>query len=258
SLPLIASSIMSKKLAAGSRSIVLDVKVGSGAFMQTYEDARALAEEMVAIGKHCGRQIAAGLTDMNTPLGTCVGNALEVAEAAMLLRGSGSEDLREVCLTLSANMLALVHGCTPEAGRAMAEDALNSGAAFETLKRWIAAQGGDASVLEEPARLPQAAVAYEVTAASEGYITKMDARRVGEASVLLGAGRATKEDTIDPAAGLRLHAKTGDFVRHGDVLAVLYTNDASSLARAEEMLRSAYSFGAEQSESIPLIYGIVR
>ena len=258
SLPLIASSIMSKKLAAGSHSIVLDVKVGSGAFMKTLDDARALAEEMVAIGKRCGRRMAAVLSNMDTPLGHCVGNAIEVAEAAEVLRGGGCPDLREVCLTLAANMIALVRGWTPEEGRARAEEALQSGRAFETMKRWVAAQGGDASVLEDAARFPQPAFACEVTAPQDGFVARMDAQKVGEASAVLGAGRATKEDLIDPAAGIRLYKKTGDAVRAGEPVAVLLTNRRDAIDAAERLLCSAYTYSAAEPAREPLIYGVVR
>ena len=258
SLPLIASSIMSKKLAAGSQSIVLDVKVGSGAFMKTLEDARALAEEMVSIGKACGRKVAAVLTNMDIPLGTCVGNALEVMEAVEVLRGKGCSDLREVCLTLSANMLALVHGWSPEESMARATEALDSGLAFETMKRWVAAQGGDASVLEDFSRFPQPAIVREIKAPRDGYVVGMDAQKVGEASVLLGAGRATKEDAIDFGAGIRLVRKTGDYAAAGETIAVFYTDRAAAIPNAEAILQSAYRWGDGRPEEQPLIYGIIR
>jgi len=258
SLPLIASSIMSKKLAAGSRSIVLDVKVGSGAFMKTLEDARALAEEMVAIGKACGRNVAAVLSNMDIPLGSCVGNALEVMEAVEVLRGGGDPALRQLCVTLSAHMLSLVHGWTPEESEEKANAALESGLAFQTMKRWVRAQGGEDAVLEDPALFAQAEIAFAVRAEESAYVTKMDAQKVGEASVLLGAGRARKEDPIDPAAGIRLHKKTGERAEKGEILATLYTNRPESLAAAENLLRSAYSWGDQAPEQQPLIYGIVR
>ena len=258
SLPLIASSIMSKKLAAGSRSIVLDVKVGSGAFMKTLEDARALAEEMVAIGKACGRNVAAVLSNMDVPLGSCVGNALEVMEAVEVLRGGGDLRLRQLCVALSANMLSLVHGWSPEEAEEKANAAIDSGLAFETMKNWVAAQGGDASVLEDFSRFAPAECAWEVRAEKAGYVTAMDAQKVGEASVLLGAGRSRKEDLIDPAAGIRLRKVTGDRVGAGEVIATLYTNRADSLPAAESLLRSAYGWGDAAPAEQPLIFGIVR
>ena len=258
SLPLIASSIMSKKLAAGSRSIVLDVKVGSGAFMKTLEDARALAEEMVEIGKSCGRNVAAVLSNMDIPLGRCVGNALEVMEAVEILRGEGCPDLREVCLTLSANMLSLVHGWSIEESLSRATEALDSGLAFATMKKWVAAQGGDASVLEDFSKFKQPRFTREVTAEESGWMTAMDAQKVGEASALLGAGRARKEDVIDPSAGIRLRKKTGEHAERGEPIAVLYTDRAESLDAAEQMLRSACRWGGERPERQPLIYGVVR
>ena len=258
SLPLIASSIMSKKLAAGSRSIVLDVKVGSGAFMKTLEDARALAEEMVEIGKSCGRNVAAVLSNMDIPLGRCVGNALEVMEAVEILRGEGCPDLREVCLTLSANMLSLVHGWTVEESLVKATEALASGLAFETMKKWVAAQGGDAAVLEDFSQFKQPAITREILAEADGWMTAMDAQKVGEASALLGAGRARKEDAIDPSAGIRLLKKTGDYAKQGEPIAVLYTDKAESLDAAEQVLRSACRWGDAAPERQPLIYGVVR
>ena len=258
SLPLIASSIMSKKLAAGSRSIVLDVKVGSGAFMKTLEDARALAEEMVAIGKACGRNVAAVLSNMDVPLGSCVGNALEVMEAVEVLRGGGDLRLRQLCVALSANMLSLVHGWSPEEAEEKANAAIDSGLAFETMKNWVAAQGGDASVLEDFSCFAPASCAYEVRAERTCYVTAMDAQKVGEASVLLGAGRSRKEDEIDPAAGIRLRKVTGDRVEEGETIATLYTNRAESLPAAEALLRSAYGWGDAAPAEQPLIFGIVR
>jgi len=258
SLPLIASSIMSKKLAAGSKSIVLDVKVGSGAFMKTLEDAERLAKEMVSIGKTCGRNVAAVLSNMDIPLGSCVGNALEVMEAVEVLRGAGCGELRELCVVLSANMLSLVRGWSPEESRKRTESALDSGLAFETMEKWVAAQGGDAAVLEDFERFPQPQIVYEVKAPQCGYVCRMDAQKVGEASVLLGAGRATKEDVIDPAAGIRLKKKTGDRVERGETVAVLYTNSREAIAAAEAVLQSAYAWGEEPPSPQPLIYGIIR
>lgn len=222
SLPLITSSIMSKKLAAGSHSIVLDVKVGSGAFMKTLDAGRELAEHMVTIGKACGRNVTAVLTNMDVPLGHRIGNALEVEEAVEILRGEGCPDLQEVCTVLASNMLMLCNGWDEETARAQVKKAIASGRAFEQMKRWVAAQGGDPAVLDDTSKLPQAAIQHEILAPCGGYLSHMDAQKIGEASALLGAGRQTKEDVIDFAAGVVLKKKTGERVEAGEVLAVLH------------------------------------
>ena len=253
SLPLIAASIMSKKLAAGSRSIVLDVKCGSGAFMKTEADGRALAQAMVDIGKACGRSVAALITNMDNPLGTHVGNALEVKEAVEVLSGKEG-DLRTICTELAANMLALCHGWDLEDARVRVLDAIDSGKALDTMKRWLKAQGGDPDFN----KLPKAAVVVPVKAERSGWITHMDAAKVGIGSSLLGAGRMKKDDPIDYAAGIVLEKKTGDHVEAGDVLAWLHTNDESRLPGAEAMLLEALTWGETKPEQQPLIYGIVR
>ena len=258
SLPLIISSIMSKKLAAGSHSIVLDVKIGSGAFMKTLDDGRKLAEGMVSIGKACGRNVTAVMTNMDIPLGHYIGNALEVMEAVQVLRGEGCTDLRAVCVELASNMLMLCNGWDEAAARARVEDAIASGAAFETMKKWIAAQGGDARALEDFSLLPQASVVYEVKAPRSGYIRAMDTQKVGEASAVLGAGRQRKEDVIDYAAGIVLSKKTGDYVEAGETLAALYTNQAQTLAGSETLLLDALRWGEEVPAQEKLILGIVR
>ena len=258
SLPLITSSIMSKKLAAGSHSIVLDVKVGSGAFMKTLDAGRELAEHMVTIGKACGRNVTAVLTNMDVPLGHRIGNALEVEEAVEILRGEGCPDLQEVCTVLASNMLMLCNGWDEETARAQVKEAIASGRAFEQMKRWIAAQGGDASVLEDFSKLPQASVRHEILAPQDGWICRMDTQKVGEASSLLGAGRMTKEDSIDFAAGIVLSKKTGDYAKKGDVLATLYTNKAASLAESEAMFLRALSWSEEKPEPETLIFDIIR
>ena len=258
SLPLIISSIMSKKLAAGSHSIVLDVKIGSGAFMKTLDDGRKLAEGMVSIGKACGRNVTAVMTNMDIPLGHYIGNALEVMEAVQVLRGEGCADLRAVCVELASNMLMLCNGWDEAAARARVEDAIASGAAFETMKKWIAAQGGDARALEDFSLLPQASVVYEVKAPRSGYIRAMDTQKVGEASAVLGAGRQKKGDVIDYAAGIVLSKKTGDYVEAGETLATLYTNQAQTLAGSETLLLDALRWGEEAPAQEKLILGIVR
>ena len=258
SLPLITSSIMSKKLAAGSHSIVLDVKIGSGAFMKTLADGKKLAENMVAIGKACGRNVTAVMTNMDIPLGNYIGNALEVIEAVQVLQGRGCEDLQSVCRVLASNMLALCNGWELSYAEQQVDEAVASGAAFAQMKRWIAAQGGDASVLDDTAKLPQASVQYEIKAPRSGYIQHMDTQLVGEASAILGAGRKTKEDSIDFAAGIVLQKKTGDFVEAGQTLAVLHTNKAETLGDSEQVFLRAITFGDIQPEMQPLIYGVVR
>lgn len=258
SLPLITSSIMSKKLAAGSHSIVLDVKVGSGAFMKTLGDARKLAENMVAIGKACGRNVRAVLSNMDVPLGMAIGNALEVQEAAEILQGRGCEDLRGVCMTLAANMVELCNGWDEDFAKQQVHEAVASGKAFEQMKRWIAAQGGDASVLEDFSKLPQASTVHEILAPQDGWISRMDTQKVGEASSILGAGRMTKEDTIDFAAGIVLSKKTGDFAKKGDVLARLYTNKPEAIVESEAMFLRALCWSEEQPAPETLIFDIIR
>ncbi|MBQ7294695.1 MAG: thymidine phosphorylase [Clostridia bacterium] len=254
SVPLIASSIMSKKLAAGSKTIVLDVKYGSGAFMKTTEDAEALSKKMVDIGKAAGRRMAAVISDMDTPLGTNIGNALEVKEAVAVLRGEGSEDLKEVSLTLAANIVALSLGDDIAAARKKVEAALESGKAYEKFKEFITTQGGDISQIENTDKLPKAKTVYQLLSPESGYISKMQAEDIGSASVILGAGRLTKEDTIDYSAGIILNKKTGDKVQRGDVLAELHTNNSGKIKDAEKLFLSALSFSSEKPERNPLIY----
>lgn len=241
-VPLIASSIMSKKLASGADCILLDVKTGSGAFMKTLDDSIALAKAMVDIGEHNGRRTAALITDMDTPLGHNIGNSLEVAEAVLTLRGQGPADLTEVCLALAANLLWLAGQGSVEACRARAEQALQSGAALEKLRQMVAAQGGDAAAIDDPSRLPAAAHTRDVLCGRDGWLCATDTEGIGVAAVLLGAGRETKESAVDLSAGIRLAKKAGDAVRRGDVLATLYANDAARLDAAEERLRAALTF----------------
>ena len=246
-----------KKL-AGAHSIVLDVKIGSGAFMKTLEDGQKLAESMVRIGKACGRNVVAVMSNMDIPLGFYIGNALEVREAVEVLRGHGCPDLTGVCITLAANMLHLCNGWPIEEATKQAEEAINSGKAFEQMKRWIAAQGGDARVLDDVSLLPQAAVQYELKAPQAGYIHHMDAQKIGESSAILGAGRKTKDDAIDFAAGIVLKEKTGAKVEQGQTLAVLHTNRPETLADAERVFLEAIRWGTDAPEAQPLIYGIVK
>lgn len=257
SVPLIASSIMSKKLAAGSHSIVLDVKVGSGAFMKTREDGEALARQMVDIAAACGRQAAALVTNMDIPLGSAVGNAIEVMEAVEILQGKGDRRLRSLCEALAAEMLCLCQGWSPAEAAARVTEAVDSGAAFEQLCRWVSAQGGDAAYLRDVSKFP-AAPAYEVCAPVDGYITAMDAERIGIVGVALGAGRATKEEAIDFAAGIRLLKKTGDAVTAGEPIALLYTNRAAAVEGATAAYLEALSFADTAPAEQELIYTVVR
>ncbi|MBQ5841430.1 MAG: thymidine phosphorylase [Clostridia bacterium] len=258
SIPLIASSIMSKKLAAGAHAIVLDVKVGSGAFMKTREQGEELARQMVDIAAACGRKAAALVTDMDVPLGDAVGNILEVMEAVEVLRGGGDPRLRELCAALATEMLCLCHGWTQEESARRVAEAIDSGAAFAHMERWIAAQGGDASYLSCPAQFPAAAVTHTVTADKDGTITAMDTEAIGGVGVLLGAGRACKEDTIDPAAGLRILCKTGQRVTKGQPLATLYTNRPEQVEEASAAYQRAVTVGDTPPKSKPLIYTVIR
>lgn len=251
---LIASSIMSKKIAAGADAILLDVKVGSGAFMKTLEDSRALAREMVRIGQSVGRKTVALITDMDMPLGRNIGNALEVMEACETLRGRGEARLSALCLELAANMTYLARQAeTLEEARKKARDAMDSGQAFEKLCRMAEAQGGDASYLRENEKFRLSAVRREVKAPESGYITKLNAEECGLAAVELGAGRETKESAIDFGAGIVLLKNKGDRVEAGEPVALLYADSQPRCARGEERFLSALKIGPEKPEIGPLI-----
>lgn len=258
SIPLIVSSIMSKKIAAGSHNIVLDVKCGSGAFMKTLEDAEILANEMVKIGKGCGRKTAALITDMDRPLGSAVGNSLEVIEAVQVLKGELDNDLKEVCVSLASELISLVLSVSHCEALTMVNNALNSGKAFEKMKEWISAQGGDVSFIENTDKFPKAEYVYDVLADSDGYISSMDTEKIGLASVILGAGRENKEALIDFSAGIMLYKKTGDKIFKGEKLATLFTNNKISLEGAEKMYRSALFVSSVNPERKPLIYKVIR
>ena len=257
SVPLIASSIMSKKLAAGAHSIVLDVKVGSGAFMKTRAEGEQLARQMVDIAAACGRQAAALVTNMDVPLGEAVGNALEVQEAVAILRGEGDPCLRQLCEALAREMLCLCRGWTPEEAARQVTAAVDSGLAFRQMCRWVEAQGGDATWLKHPEKFP-VAPAYPVRAPADGYITRMDAEAIGTVGVTLGAGRATKADRIDHAAGIRLMKKTGDRVTAGEPIATLYTHRADGVEGATRAYLAAVTVGDAPPADRELIYSVVR
>ena len=253
SIPLIASSIMSKKLAAGSDCILLDVKTGSGAFMKTREDAVVLAEKMVAIGELAGKKTIALVTDMNIPLGANIGNALEIMEAVATLRGEGPADLTEVSLELAANMIHLGGLGNMAESRQLARQAVTNGKAFEKLVAMVAAQGGDTSVLYNPDNFAKAKVSTTLMAKDDGYIIHMDAQECGTASCMLGAGRETKDSQIDFAAGIILKKKTGDKISKGDVIAHLYSAHEELLKGAKEKLAKAITVASEKPVKEPLI-----
>ena len=257
-LSLIASSIMSKKLAAGSHTIVLDVKCGSGAFMKTPEDAKELAEAMVKIGNNCGRNTAAVITNMDRPLGKNIGNSLEVIEAIEVLKNNGPEDLKEVCLTLSSEIVSLSKNISIDKARELTEEAIISGKAFEKFKEWISSQGGNREWIENTDLFPKAKYSFEIKAEKEGYISKMDAESIGIASVILGAGRETKEDTIDMSAGIVLNKKTGDKVDKGVTLATLYSCNESTFNSAKEKYLSALDFSEKPVSEKSLVWGIIK
>ena len=253
-VPLIASSIMSKKLAAGADAIVLDVKVGDGAFMPTLEDGRILAEQMVDLGRRAGREVVCLLTDMDQPLGRAVGNALEVREAVETLRGAGPPDFTELVLHAAARLLALSDlRVDLEEGRQRAEEAIAGGAAVAAYERWIAAQGGDPDL----AALPTAPVVREVRAPGAGVVTWLGARAIGLAALELGAGRRTKEDTIDHAVGVVCRAKRGDAVAAGDVLAEVHARDEASAAAGAEAVLAAYELGEEPPRARGILLDVV-
>ena len=257
SIPLIASSIMSKKLAAGSDCILLDVKTGSGAFMKSVEDSIRLAEEMVKLGENAGRRTLALITDMDTPLGNNIGNSLEVIEAVDTLKGQGPKDLTHEALHLAAGMLMLAGMGNEEECLKMARGAIDSGLALNKLKEMVAAQGGDVSVIEDTDNFRKAAYSYEVKADRDGYITAMDTEKCGIASVMLGAGRETLSSPINMAAGIVIQAKTGDKVEAGQTIASLYCDDEALFEKAAAKYREAVTIGDEYVKRNPLLYAKV-
>lgn len=256
-IPLIASSIMSKKIASGTDAIVLDVKTGSGAFMKTLEDSKELAHAMVQIGNGAGRETIGVISDMNQPLGYAVGNALEVKEAIDTLRGKGPEDLHDLCLELGSRMVYLGKKADSiEEAKEMLEEAIKSGQAIETFKTMIEAQGGDASIVDAPEQLPAASLTFEVEAKEDGYISEIIANEIGIAASLLGAGRMTKESEIDLAVGLVLNKKVGDQVTKGESLVTIHSN-SEDVSEVIEKIYDSYSISKEKVEKRPLIYDVI-
>ena len=255
SIPLIASSVMSKKIAGGAQAIVLDVKVGNGAFMSNLKDARMLADLMVKIGELAGRKVVALLSDMNQPLGCAVGNALEVREAIDTLRGGGPDDFREHCLRVAVRMLALGEVAADEqAGRALAEQSLADGSALAKFRQLVGAQGGDVSYVDDPAKLPRAALVRVVDAPRSGSLSQVQARAVGEASVALGAGRAQKGDPVDHAVGFVIHHKVGDRVEKGEPLFTVHASDQKRLDAAIASVLAAHVIVDHPVPPLPLFY----
>lgn len=256
---LIASSIMSKKLAAGSDGIVLDVKCGSGALLKNLEEAENLAELMIDIGRNAGRKMVAVISDMSQPLGQAVGNALEVEEAIQVLKGGGPEDLRQLCLELAGEMIWI--GGRAESfqeGKNIARKVLEDGSALEKFREMVRRQGGDDRIIEEPERMGSSRYSRDVFAERDGFIAEMAAQEIGRASQHLGAGRLRKEDEIDFTAGIRMHVRIGNFVKEGDVLATLYGADSRRLEEAETILEAAVRISTEPAEPPKLIKKIIQ
>lgn len=258
SIPLIASSVMSKKIAAGAQAIVLDVKTGKGAFMQTLEEARELAEVMVSIGQLSGRQVVALLSDMNQPLGRAVGNAIELREAIDTLHGGGPEDFREHCLVVASHMLVLGRQARSlDAARQMAENAIASGQGWEAFRKLVLAQGGDVNAIDHPELLPKTDIIRVVQAADSGWVSDVNARIVGETAVVLGAGRAKKGDAIDLGVGIEVLVKVGDRVEKGQPIFNLHIRHEDQFALAEEALLQAVGISAQPTQPLPLFYGVI-
>ena len=258
SIPLIASSIMSKKLAAGAHNIVLDVKIGSGAFMKTEEQGRKLAEKMVNIGKSFNRNIAAVITNMDRPLGCAIGNSLEVLEAVSVLKGNEVPDFDGVCVALASTLLSLCYDISHEESEKRVLESIKSGAALAKFREWITAQGGSDEFVDNPEALGTAKYITEYKAQGSGYISFMNTEMIGKAAAALGAGREKTTDSVDHTAGIVLRKKTGDAVRSGDVIAVLYTNKEASEIEAARLLSEAITYSAEKPAEESLIYGIIK
>ena len=255
SIPLVASSVMSKKIAAGAHAILLDVQVGCGAFMRNLDTAQELASLMTTIGEQAGRKVKALLADMNQPLGQAVGNALEVREAIDLLRGGGPADFREHCMVVSSHMLVLGnHAPDLQAGRKMAEQALENGSALEMFRKLVAAQGGVVSYVDQPEKMATARLTEIVPAPQSGYLSEIHAGMIGEAAVKLGAGRAQKGNAIDHAVGFLILHKVGDCVQAGQPLFQVHANDETRLAAAKKQVLMAHHFSDLPVSALPLFY----
>lgn len=257
SIPLIAASIMSKKLASGSDKIVLDVTVGSGAFMKNIDDAIILAQKMVAIGQGAGRQTVAYITNMNEPLGIATGNISEVIEAINTLKGKGTNDFNEICINFSASMLQLSGKGNIDECKLMAQSSIENGSALDKLAAMVKAQGGDERYIYDTSLFDKASYNHEWIAESDTYIINMDTERCGRTAVVLGAGREVKESSIDFTAGINFYKKTGDFVRKGEVIAKLYASDRDRLDAAVEYVKPAYTFGDKKVEKNKTIIAYV-
>lgn len=258
SMPLIAASIMGKKLAADDDCIVLDVKTGSGSFMKTIEDSKELAELMVGIGKKAGKKVLALITDMDVPLGNAIGNSLEVKEAIATLHGNGPKDFTEVCLALASDMLYLAGLGTENECRVLANNAIKSGNAFNKFREMVVAQGGDVSVIDDPSKFPEAKYKENVYAEKSGYISKVDTEGYGIASLMLGAGRNAVGENIDYSAGIVLKKKTGDFVRVGEAIATLYTDDETRIREVIQRFNDATFISDEKPQKSNLILGRIE
>ena len=257
-ISLIAASVMSKKIAAGADCIVLDVKVGDGAFMKTKEAAFDLAKEMVSIGRNVGRNTIGVISDMDQPLGFAVGNALEIKEAIETLQGKGPKDLEELCLTLGSQMVVLAGEAKDEKeARDMLYNTIKTGKALEKFKEFIKAQGGDDSFIDDTSKFPKAKYVVPVTAEEEGVVEKIHSESIGLIAMELGAGRATKESVIDLSVGIMLNKKRGDKVSKGDIIAYIHSNDETNINKAKENIIKSYVINKNYTDNIPLIYGIV-
>ena len=258
SLPLIASSVMSKKIAAGAHAIVLDVKAGNGAFMKSVEEAKLLAKMMVAIGKLTGREVRAVISDMNQPLGEAVGNAIELKEAVNTLNNEGPSDFIEHCLVIASHMLVLGKKAKDlKAAKVLAKTTLENKSAWNKFRELVIAQGGDVSFIDDLKKLPEASIRYEVKADRAGYISQIHARTVGETAVNLGAGRAKKTDSIDLSVGILVHNKVGDQINKDDVLFTILSNNSEKTKEAEIRLKECVGWSDTPCESLPLFYGVV-
>jgi pyrimidine-nucleoside phosphorylase len=258
SIPLIASSVMSKKIAAGAHAIVLDVKLGNGAFMKTLDDATHLAETMVSIGRLSGRKVVAVLSDMNQPLGCAVGNAIELKEAIETLNGGGPADFKEHCLLIASYMLLIGKKTDSlESARTMAEDVLNTKKALDKFRKLVIAQGGDVSYVDNPEKLPLSDCRMEVKAEQSGYLGRVHALTIGETAADLGAGRSKKGDAIDQGVGILVHVKVGEFIKPGDPLFTIYSKNVADAQKAKVRLLEALTFKSTKVQPLPLIYGVV-